>query len=198
MSRIGLVFVALATVLAVGVHIEAPAEATILIKKNLEQLAAESELVVVGTITGKSCNWAHGFILSHHTLEVERTLKGKAPAQLVLTEVGGTVGDMTMRIESAPTYEPGQRVLVTLKKGPMGYWRTLGWTQGRYAVSHNRASEQDIVRFTRGLEYVTKPWFGKDRVVELEDFCDTFAELVEKAAKKAAEKKAAEKKEQGR
>lgn len=199
MPRIGLVIAALAICFMVGLHCSEEAEATILVKKNLEQLAGESELIVMGTITGKTSNWAHGLILSHHTIEVERTLKGKAPASLVITEVGGTVADMTMRIESAPTYAVGQRVLVTLKKGPRGYWRTLGWIQGRYSVVRNQATGADMIRLEKGLEYVTAPYFGSGtRTVEVDEFCEKVAELVVVAAKKAAELEAAAKKEEGR
>lgn len=198
MTRKALIAVALVLVAGVGTYQAESSHATILIKKNLGQLAAESELIVVGRITGKSCNWAHGLILSHHTLEVERTLKGKAPAQLVVTEVGGTVGDTTMRVESAATYAPGQRVLVHLKKGPRGYWRTLGWIQGRYAVVHNRASDEDVVRLETGLEYVTSAYFPRLRTVELDEFCEKVEELVAVAAKKKAALEAAEKEEKGR
>ena len=90
-----------------------------------------------------------------------------------------------MRIESAPVYHVGQRVLLTLKKGPAGYWRTHGWIQGRFTVLRNQATEEDVVRFDKGLEYVTSTHFGKARTAELDEFCEKMVELVKVAAEKA-------------
>ena len=201
MARVALLLGALALVLGIGVELADSSQATILIKKNLGQLAAESELIVVGRVTAKTSNWHDGLILTHHTFEVERCLKGKATGQLVVTEIGGTVGDMTMRVESAPTYAVGQRVVLTLKKDVKGFLRTHGWIQGRFFVARNPATELDMVRLDPGLAHVTSSWFGpRARTCELEDFCDTLTELVALAKKKeeALRAKQGRKTEEGR
>ena len=134
---------ALVVVLGLLVHGAGTSEATILIKKDLAQLAAESDHVIVGKVESTRARWdlKLGLILTDTTITVERALKGKPGKSIVVTEVGGTVGDLTQRIEGVPQYAAGQRVLLTIKKGPAGYWRTHGWIQGRFSVITNRATE---------------------------------------------------------
>ena len=167
------------------------AGATILIKKNLKQLAAEAELIVVGQVKATRSEWYRDtkLIYTHNTIAVSSVLKGKAGESVVVSEPGGTVGDITGVVEGAPKYAIGERVILFCKRDALGLMRTHGMIQGRFAIVRNRATREDVVMTARTMPWVTHGVFEKGDIsrtgtILAEDFLDRVEELVEETAKK--------------
>ncbi len=167
------------------------ADATILIKKNLAQLAAESERVVIAEVGVQRGAYAKGtrVIFTYTQLNVVSTLKGENTGTLELAEVGGTVGNITTVVVGMPRFAEGERVLLFLKKDVLGQWRTHGCVQGRFDVIDNLATGERLVKLDPAMPHVHREYFATEadpqpRAVTLEEFAAKLRELVAKAAEK--------------
>ena len=112
----------LTTVLAVALAIilatDSTIDASIIIKKDLRQLATECDRIVVGRVLSQRCSWVGGKVIyTHTTVQVSRTLKGKADKTIVISEPGGRIGDTICVVPGVPGYQVKERVLVMVKKG---------------------------------------------------------------------------------
>ncbi|MFT7619344.1 MAG: hypothetical protein ACI97A_002994 [Planctomycetota bacterium] len=170
-------------------------DATILIKKDLAQLAAESETIVIATVGAQECRRPHGVnaIFTFSDLKIEKTLKGKASKAMVVANIGGILNGRGLSVASMPQFHSGTRVLLFLKKDIMGNQRVYGAIQGMFQVVHNRATDEDVVKLNGGISYVTNKFFAtkKDpapKVVGVEEFEAKVAELIVKASKKVSKK----------
>jgi len=97
----------------------ATAGATTLIRQGLERLTADNETVLHGRVTGIHSYWNadHSFILTDVSLQTIGTLKGAITAdEVVLTLMGGTVGDLTTLIIGGPELVPGSEYLIFVSR----------------------------------------------------------------------------------
>jgi hypothetical protein len=87
-----------------------PAGATTFIRVGIEKLTAESEMVLHAKVIDFHSYWNsdHSFILTDVRLQPIRSLKGaQRRNELVITLMGGTVGDLTSLIVGGPEVVPG-------------------------------------------------------------------------------------------
>ncbi len=139
------------------------AQCTIIIRQDLADLVKNSEAVVRGVVRTTAPGWDvdRRFIWTTTTLDVTESWKGATGTSVSLRELGGEVGTVGMRVAGAPQYKVGEDVLVFLTKDAQGFWRTLGWTQGKFVLG------ADAVRPGRGLatsnhEHVVAAYFAGD------------------------------------
>src|SRR6185436_18073741 len=79
------------------------------------ELLGRADLVVVATVEGLSSrDGADGMIFTDYRLSVEQLLKGNAPANIVISEAGGFIGNRGAIIAGSATYTAGTRVLAFL------------------------------------------------------------------------------------
>lgn len=121
---------------ALGLFAAGPAWATSVPRLSFEELTDRSEVIVQGDITQKWTNWdaGHKQIWTHYELSVTRALKGNPGASVTISEPGGVLGELGMRIPGTPVYTVDDHVLVFLARMPNGLLRTTGWGQGQYRV----------------------------------------------------------------
>ena len=123
----------------------AAGESTLVPRLTLEQLTASSEYIVVGQVDRSWSAWdaAHQFIWTHYELQVREHWKTEAPAaaKIVVSEPGGTVNGVTMRIAGALPFESGEDVLLFLYRTPVGFLRTTGAGQGKYTIERTDSGE---------------------------------------------------------
>lgn len=167
------------------------ADATILIKKNLAQLAAESERIVIAEVGAQSGAYAKGtrVIFTYTELAIEATLKGTAETRMSLAEVGGTVGNLTTMVEGMPRFATGERVLLFLKKDALGQWRCHGAVQGRFPVIENIATGERLVKLDPAMAHVHRSYFQTEgdpipRTVTVEEFQAKLKTLIARAGEK--------------
>lgn len=98
-------------------------------------LVRSSDLVVIGTVEAvRSGEW-RGRIVTWVDVRVERRVKGRSEGDVIrLTEAGGRVGDRRLVIPGAPTYEPGERVVLFARTFGDGLLRTNAMTLGKFTV----------------------------------------------------------------
>jgi hypothetical protein len=109
------------------------AGATSIIKMEFADMIADSDRIVIGTVTGIEGQWddSSTFIHSMVTISVETSLQGKDGGDVVLRTPGGQVGGFAMSAQGAPSFTVGERVLVFLTTWEDGTPKVLGYFQGK-------------------------------------------------------------------
>lgn len=116
---------------------------------DLPELADRCEHAVVGTVVAVESYWNEDQtrILTDVQLAVEQDFKGNLSSPdgiLVLTELGGTVGEDTMLVTHAPQFNVGERVLVFTERVPDGRLIVLGRDQSKFTLTPAPGIELDI------------------------------------------------------
>lgn len=111
------------------------------------QLADRADAIVVATVREAAAHVrADGYVVTDYRVDVERTLKGSATGTLTISEVGGVAGDRYTFIADSPSYTPGERVLVFLRKRGDGTYFTAGMAMGKFSYARNGRGEAIVTR----------------------------------------------------
>jgi hypothetical protein len=172
--------------------------ATMVVRMSLEEVVDASESIVQGTVVRAWSDWdeGHKSIWTHYELRVADRLKGTAPAMIVVSEPGGTVGETELQVVGTPQYEVGEEVVLFAERTPLGLLRTCGWGQGKFQVTRASSSGKVTVRTAaRGIQLVERPAgqakakgtpLGEMNGLELEQFKTRIRELVSQRALRPA------------
>ncbi len=113
---------------------------------SIEALAARSDVVVIGRVSGVESRWTEWegigrLIVTRCTLTVEEVLGGEArPEERLAVEIpGGTVGDLTLVVSDAPALVPGERAVFFLRDAGDAH-RVYGLERGRIALDGDRVA----------------------------------------------------------
>jgi hypothetical protein len=124
----------LALSLAVMLLLAPTAQAVIMPVFTLSQLVERSDAVAWGRITRHECRWSEGRtrIYTYWTLEVEGAVYGAEAGQsLVVKQMGGEIGEMSMTVSGNARIQDGERVYLFLRTdGEHHYVVAMG--QGKY------------------------------------------------------------------
>ncbi|MBN1655306.1 MAG: hypothetical protein JXA30_16185 [Deltaproteobacteria bacterium] len=124
-----------------------PVRASVIMRFELEQLVARSDVIVVATTLGWKSRWgARKRILTDVTLRVDESIKGKyQPSDvLVVTRLGGEIDGLGMRVAGEAAFYKDKKALVFLREIPAsGELRVVGMSQGVYHF--NEAQGQIVV-----------------------------------------------------
>lgn len=134
-------------------------QATTVQRLDLDGLVSIVHEIVVGKVSDSETYWSSDgrLILTRHTIEVAETLKGPAGRTLVITTIGGTIGDETLYVAGMPVFRPGEDTVVFLEaSGP--YRTVVGLGQGKFSVADGFVSNNvSSLEFTdRGLPRQTR------------------------------------------
>ena len=117
----------------------------------------DSEIVVHGQVWRTWTAWDNErqFIWTHYEILVADTLKGSTDGKVVISEPGGTVGELSMSIVGSPRFQVGEEVILLAYRTPIGYLRTCGWGQGTFSVQAGGTGSVKTVHTNRlGVELV--------------------------------------------
>jgi hypothetical protein len=116
------------------------ARATTVPRQSLEDLVSGSGRVVHGRVLRHWVDWdkSHQFIWTHYSVQVFDMVKGTASQNFVISEAGGFKDGMTMAAPGTVEYTDGEEVVAFLHSTPIGYWRTLGYSQGKFSIRDSR------------------------------------------------------------
>jgi len=109
---------------------------------DLSELVTSSSLVVHGEVVGATSRWNEdrSLIVTDVRLRVLTSAKGTAPAEVVLTQPGGTVGKLRVDVAGAHAFRVGEEVVVFLAPGPRGRLYINGLSRGRLDVVRDTAT----------------------------------------------------------
>ena len=95
-----------------------PARASLVAPMTVEEITAVSDEVVHGRVLESTSRFYKGMIVSEHDVEVVESLKGDRPAgaTMRLATPGGNVGPIGAVAPGAPTFRPGDEVVLFLAK----------------------------------------------------------------------------------
>lgn len=141
--------------LLLGLLVTRAGTATVAILSSDAALTGSSQVVLTGKVVSVTSQKSGEEIYTYIRLDVGRVLKGNVKGrQVVVKQLGGTVEDVTMVVESSPIFKRGERVLLFLDT----------WADGALRVTNLFMGKYDVVRDART---------GKDRVVRKVNGRDT-------------------------
>lgn len=141
--------------LGAALQLAPPVRASDLIRRSLPEVAKGAQLIFTGRCEAVSCHWNadHSLILTANRFRVLRAIKGAPGPSVTLEELGGTVGEDTLRVSSgAPRYAVGEEVLLCVRRTELGRWITFGAGQGRF----------EIVRDAQGRPWVRSDFYPRE------------------------------------
>lgn len=111
-------------------------QATLFVPLSVEQLTEQSQLIVRGTVLGKSCQRdAAGRVFTKVELKVAEAWKGTVSgARLTVVHGGGILGDRKVVVVGQVDYRIGEEVVAFLVLNQRGEAVTLGLAQGKFHV----------------------------------------------------------------
>lgn len=135
---------AIGTVLLSALFASAPADASILVALDLQELAAESDRVAVGRVVlVEPIRLGSGMIRTRCRILVEQELQGFDDREIVVETLGGQIGRLGMRVEGAASLALGDRVVVFVKGDGTAVFRPVGMAQGVMRIE--REGRRDVV-----------------------------------------------------
>ncbi len=132
--------------------------ATTVEKLSFTEVVATASAIVHGQVVRSWPSWDpdHTAIWTHYEIRIQDALKGRPASILTISEPGGDLDGKHMQIVGAPRYEVGEEVVVFAAPTAIGYLRTCGWGQGKFAVRQaNYSPSGRVVRSgAAGLQLV--------------------------------------------
>jgi hypothetical protein len=86
-----------------------------------DHLAPGANVIVVARVEGRHSYWSSGLIYTDHTLRVHKVVRGRADSTIVVTEVGGEVGAVGLRVSESAVLAKGVEYLLLLQRRDPSY-----------------------------------------------------------------------------
>lgn len=136
-ASVGAVLCLLAGVFAAG----GMARATTFVMMDERDLAATSDAAVVGEVVRVESveDPSSGAIRTIVVVQSSTVLFGEVRrGPVVITELGGKVGERSEKVFGSPAYSKGAKILVFLRRDRAGRWRTAAMAMGKYDLELER------------------------------------------------------------
>ncbi len=116
-----------------------PADASVMLALDFPALVAQADHVVVGNVESSTSRWdGSGRIVTDVSIRVDETMMGdRATGEvLVVTHLGGAVGEVGLHIEGEARFAVGERALVfgANVRGSSTLVRVVGMSQGAFEI----------------------------------------------------------------
>lgn len=141
-------------IFAVGVLLNLNPAWGAVVHKDIGELTAESNRIIIGDVVEVASFWnqEHTLIKSRIVINVDDYLIGEGTGTETLEMSGGTVGDLSLRVSVLPMFEIGDRVLLFLGDSEIGL---VGCFQGAYMTDG-----QQVARMVPGCRGVFSETLG--------------------------------------
>jgi len=128
----------LTLLLAVAARLSA---VTYVVPSDREMIQRADDIVIATGVSSSAERTAAGGIVTRSVLFIDDVLKGPRSrgAQLVLTEIGGELPDLGLRVSGMPVYVAGQQYLVFTDANAEGEAVTWGLELGRFVLQNELA-----------------------------------------------------------
>lgn len=115
-----------------------PATASSFVALSENQLVAQSNTIVQGTVVDVRSSWTESgrLIATDAKVRVAETLRGNAAEFITVRTFGGEVGGIRVEAHGFPMFEKGREVILFLDRGldKSGRYSVVGYQQGHYRV----------------------------------------------------------------
>jgi len=105
----------------------------------LDQLTAESDLIIHCRALSSHSQWEDQNIYTYTNVQVLETLKGTVGGEVMVKQPGGTVGDIGAEIDGAPSLHDGEELVLFLREWEGNYW-IHSIVLGKFSVIRTGAS----------------------------------------------------------
>ena len=124
-----------------------------LIAFSLDQLTDRADTILIGTVTGKEGrrDSQGGNIYTLVTIKTEQQMKGQpAPETVAIRVQGGELDGIIQKVEDAPEFLQGEKVIVFLTAGDGGTMTVVGGLQGKGVIENGAVTS--IVQTLNGIQ----------------------------------------------
>lgn len=131
------------------------ASALTVVPPTFSELVACAESIVRTEVVDTKTEWrrtsdGRPFIVTLVTLKIEATLKGTASTELVLTQLGGRIGETWLAIPGLPQWRKGDRDFLFVAENGRVICPLVGLPHGRYWIVRDPASRAEYVARNNG------------------------------------------------
>ena len=128
--------------------------ATMVVAPGFDSLVSQADYVVRAVVTSVTSEWridgANRHIITKVALNVTEVIKGTPPSPLVLTVLGGRIGQDEMRVDGAPSFIVGDDQILFVHGNGRQFIPLVAIMYGQYLVVHDHASGQDLIHRSNG------------------------------------------------
>lgn len=126
--------------------------ATTLLYKNFNDLINESDGIVLGTVNNVESHYSPDReIYTFVTLKQLNIICGRySQDTLVIRLKGGQVENEVLTVEGSPQFNPGDRVVLFLKRNGYNIVPIVGWTQGVFRVINDKTTGTEVIHDYQG------------------------------------------------
>lgn len=118
-----------------------PARAAVVQSVDLPSLCHDATRIVHGVVVGEESAWRDGIIMTRVTVAVRRVLKGPSAPTLVVSRLGGVVGNIGQLAPGEAELAPGDEVVLFVEP-VQGELRVVGMAQGAFHVADGHAAQR--------------------------------------------------------
>ncbi|HEX2832286.1 MAG TPA: hypothetical protein VHW00_04685 [Thermoanaerobaculia bacterium] len=116
-------------------------------------LLDRADLVVVATVVDSNAHATRDrMVWTDHRLQIEDVLKGSAPAEITVRELGGFADGIGVTVSGAPQYSAGERLVAFLRKNADGTFTTAYMALGEFRFARMQNGREVLVRDTTEIE----------------------------------------------
>jgi hypothetical protein len=131
-----------------------PARATTVIAPSFDELVAKADYIVRATVKSVTAEYRTTprgqAIFTKVELQVLETIAGTPPSPLVLEHLGGSIGDVTMRVDGVPLFRVGNEDILFVQANGKQYYPLVGIMHGKYPVKRDAKTGAAIVTRSNG------------------------------------------------
>jgi len=118
-----------------------PARATTVIQPSFDQLVGSADYIVRAQVKAVESEWrvnaakpGERYIGTRITLDVREVIKGTPPQPLVISVVGGRIGDEELVVNGAPKFEAGDECILFVRGNGHSFFPLVGLMHGYFPV----------------------------------------------------------------
>jgi hypothetical protein len=129
--------------------------ATTIVPTSVEELTRNSSHVVEALAAESWAQWdsQHRFIYTYTRFQISASLKGAAPANLVVRQLGGSAEGYTQKVAGVRGWAPGERAVLFLRPSMVtdGSFEVTGLMQGNFRIRVSSTGESLVSNGVQGV-----------------------------------------------
>ena len=139
---------------------------TSIIPPTFDEMVSKADVIFLGAVVDQRSEWephpeGGRSIITHVTFDVERVLKGHVGLRTQLTFLGGTMGDLAMKVADMPEFTIGERNVLFVSPDQNAASPLVGFAYGRFRVTRDPVTGGDQIRTHDGRSLASTTDVGR-------------------------------------